>query len=133
MATLELGGAKRDKDAQRDSFTITAIDFDLTVYGDLCSRRVFEDYTPNPHDTQPLQLLLNLLVGAPGSTQKQCTHVTEVTQLTERHLRVTGTWLNVGLLKHWIVEAFKDVSYDMQVIDESTVTSDSPIGQLVSV
>lgn len=58
-----------------------------------------------------MRLILELLLG----DNREVTRVDSVTVIDSRHLRVTGQWLIVGLLRHWISQKFEqdaDVTVD---------------------
>jgi hypothetical protein len=123
MAIVTLGAP--DRDEAGDTFDIKA-DFDLTSYTTAPGGigRLISSYVPDPADTTFLQRLLGLLVGGPHSRQQEITHVKVIIVINERHLRVRGNWLNVGLLRHWI---HTEIGHDgIAFVDVSTAQIPDP-------
>jgi hypothetical protein len=128
MATLSVGQPQRDLDGQRDMFIIAA-DFDLTEattepceQHELPIRRTIRAYTQDQTDSPIMHRLLELLLGKVKTRQREysITNVDTIIVLDARHLEVSGSWLNTGLLRHWIEQLFEG-NNDVRVVSSSSI------------
>lgn len=124
MARLCLSSPQRDVEGQYDFFVIRS-DEPLTQH---TNSPVPAGWNPVPRlillatasdetDSRVLRQLMELLLHRPKSMDKA--PVISIIVRDEYTLQVSGSWLNTGLLKHWIRELFK--SDDIDVVDSTDV------------
>lgn len=121
MAMLRLGPAQRNLEEQYDFFLITSDEI-LTEATDSpvpqgWNRvpRLILLLEPDETDSHVLRRLMGLLLNRPRPNDRA--HADNIVVIDEHTVQVNGSWLNTGLLKHWIRELFKQD--DLEVVDSS--------------
>jgi hypothetical protein len=126
MATLTLGRPQRDLVAQRDWFIISS-DKVLTRTTTMPAARswspiprIITSSLPEAGDTFILRRLTTLLLTRPRPTDSSPVDTIKV--IDTHTVKVSGTWLNTGLLKHWITQLFEDGdAIGVRVVDSAEV------------
>lgn len=124
MVTLMLGPAQRDLVEQYDHFVISS-DEPLTAVTDspvpegwTRVPRLILLTTPDESDSHVLRQLMELLLYRP--LPKDRAPADNIVVHDAHTVQVNGSWLNTGLLKHWIGQLFASDA-DVQVVNSSEV------------
>ena len=124
MAMLRLGPARRDLEGQYDFFVISSDDLLTAATNSPVPEgwnpvpRLILSTVPDESDSLVLRRLISLLLHR--SRPNDRAPVDNIVVLNEHTVQVNGSWLNTGLLRHWIGQLFESDA-DVQVVHHVAV------------